>query len=420
MNLLFIILFFLFFTLLAWKRFFGACFFILLFLPSYLIRFNFGPLPTTFLEVIFGIIFIFWLLRLFNKDNRKLFQNRIQNLFAKHKSLLFAIGLFVIGAVIGVIISTDVLSALGEWKAFYIEPIIFAFILYTSIQNKKQIENLMFALVLSGLITAFLAIYQHYTGWMVPYSFWENRNTYRVTGWWGFPNGVGIYLAPIIPFAIYLVKTTKNKIYSTISILFVPLALLAVFYAKSTGALIGISAGLFFLLLFNKFSRIPIIILSLSVFLFIMFAPIANEIKQEILLQDVSGQLRINMWGETVELLRHNTILGVGLASYQKAVYPYRIDKWIEVFHHPHNQFLTMWVNTGLIGLFGFVLILLWFFKTAFKNLKGSLVMFLISSMIVFLVIGLVDSPFIKNDMAIIFWLLPTFLLLTLDENTKM
>ncbi len=417
MSLYFIILFFTFFVFLTWKRFFLACAVVVLLLPSYLIRFSFGPLPTTFLEIMIGIIFIFFLIRLFNKDNRKLFQNRIQNLFNNHKALLFAIGLFVIGAVIGVIISTDVRSALGEWKAFFIEPIIFAFILYTSIKNRLQINNLIFALVLSGLATAFLAIYQHYTGWMVPYDFWENRNTYRVTGWWGFPNGVGIYLAPIIPLAIYLFLKGKNKFIKLTSLLFVPLALLAVFYSKSTGALIGISAGLFFILLFNKFTRIGVVILSLSVFLFVMFTPMANGIKKEILLQDVSGQLRINMWGETVELLRHNPLFGVGLASYQKAIYPYRIDKWIEVFHHPHNQFLTMWVNTGLIGLFGFVLILLWFFKTAFKNLKGFLVMFLISSMIVFLVMGLVDSPYIKNDMVIIFWLLPTFLLI-LSEKT--
>lgn len=413
MSLFFIILFFVFFAFLTWKRFFLACAVVMLLLPTYLIRFSFGPLPTTFLELMIGIIFIFWLIRLFNKDNRKLFQNRIQNLFIKHKSLLIAIGIFVIGATIGIIISTDVLSALGEWKAFYAEPIIFSFVLYTSIKDRSQINNLLFALVLSGIITAILAIYQHFTGWMVPYDFWENRNTYRVTGWWRFPNGVGIYLAPIIPLAIYLIKTTKTKIFSIISVLFVPLALLAIFYSKSTGALIGISAGLFFILLFNKFTRIPAIILSLLVFLFVMFAPMASGIKQEVLMQDVSGQLRINMWGETVELLRHNPIFGVGLASYQKAVYPYRIDKWIEVFHHPHNQFLTMWVNTGIIGLFGFVLILLWFFKTAFKNLKNPSVIFLISAMLIFLVIGLVDSPYIKNDMAIIFWLLPTFLLLS-------
>jgi len=268
-------------------------------------------------------------------------------------------------------------------------------------------DNLIFAMVLSGFATAILAIYQHFTGWMVPYDFWENRNTYRVTGWWGFPNGVGIYLAPIIPLAIYLFSKSKNKFIKLTSLLFIPLAILSIFYSKSTGALVGISAGLFFLLLFNKFTKIGAIILSLSVFLFVMFTPMANGIKQEILLQDISGQLRINMWVETIELLRHNPIFGVGLASYQKTIYPYRIDKWIEVFHHPHNQFLTMWVNTGLIGLFGFVLILLWFFEVAFKNLNKPLVMFLIGAMIVFLIMGLVDSPYIKNDMAIIFWLFP-------------
>jgi len=45
---------------------------------------------------------------------------------------------------------------------------------------------------------------------MVPWEFWENRNTYRVTGWYGFPNAVGLFIAPLIPLSLYLLK--KNII----------------------------------------------------------------------------------------------------------------------------------------------------------------------------------------------------------------
>ena len=147
-----------------------------------------------------------------------------------------------------------------------------------------------------------------------------------------------------------------------------------------------------------------------------------NSIKQELLLQDRSGQLRLNMWAETIEFLSDHPLTGAGLASYQTLIYPYRIDKWIEVFHHPHNIFLTMWVNLGLLGLIGFVWILVWFYRVgltvAIKNKNLGLEAFLISAMTVFIITGLVDSPYIKNDMAILFWFLPALLFLEAKKTT--
>ena len=88
---------------------------------------------------------------------------------------------------------------------------------------------------------------------------------------------------------------------------------------------------------------------------------------------------------------------------------PFRYNKKIEVFHHPHNIFLTVWVNTGLVGLLGFVGILLWFFVTAIRDFKNteskSLSYTLLIAMCVWLVMSLVDSPYIKNDLALLFWL---------------
>lgn len=391
-------------------------------LPVYLIRFKFFSIPITLLEI---MIFIITLIYLVNPKNNIPLKTKFLDLKSKIKqnpSLVIAILAFLVAATISIFISIDTKSALGEWKTFYIEPVLIFLILITSLKTPKQINNLIFALVLSGLITSLFAIYQKFTGLYVPWEYWQNNNSYRVTGWYGFPNGVGLFLAPLIPLAFYLLKQKTNLWQYIISIISIPLGILAILFAKSTGGLIGVAAGIGLLMIISKKFRRPTIIFGALCLIGLFLMP-NNPIKQELLLQDRSGQLRVAMWGETVEFLANNPIFGAGLASYKTLIYPYRIDKWIEVFHHPHNIFLTMWVNLGILGLAGFVWILVWFYRVGFslimRNSKFkiqnfNLGLFLLASMTTLITTGLVDSPYIKNDLSLVFWLLPALLIVNM------
>ena len=212
--------------------------------------------------------------------------------------------------------STNTRAALGEWKAFYVEPFLLFLVLISSLKGKKTADFILGALVLSGLATSLLAIYQHFTGWMVPWFFWANGNSYRVTAWYGFPNAVGLFLAPLVPLAIYLIReqwkkikelsrrsTTFNTILQykilAVAVLFIPTALLAILFAKSTGGLIGVAAGIGVLLLLSKKTRWPTLGLGIAALLVLFFVlPDGNPLRTELLMQDRSGQIRVAMWGE--------------------------------------------------------------------------------------------------------------------------
>jgi len=437
-----IILYIILFAFIAWQRFDLGLFFLFLFLPTYLIRFNIGPLPTTLLEVMIGVIFIVLTIQKIKKtrnqenkesNNLRSYILGLKSTIKNHYSLFLAITLFLSAATISIFTSINIRAALGEWKAFYIEPVLL-FIILISLplsggHRGSLVEKILFALLLCGLATSILAIYQHFTGWMVPWEYWENRNTFRVTGWYGFPNGVGLFLAPLVPLAIYLIKqklkainnkqlTTNNFIILICSLFFVLCSIFAIFFAKSTGGLVGVVAGIGLLLIFWKRTRWTAIILSTICFFGILGLNDSNSTKQELLMQDRSGQIRLNMWAETTEFLSDNPIAGAGLASYKTLIYPYRIDKWIEVFHHPHNIFLTMWVNLGLLGLVGFVWILVWYYRVGLSRITyhithNNLVVFLLASMTALMTTGLVDSPYIKNDLAVLFWLLIALMVAT-------
>ena len=199
-----------------------------------------------------------------------------------------------------------------------------------------------------------------------------------------------------------------------ISSLFLITSIPAMLAAKGSGPLLGVAVGIGLLLVLYKKTRVPIVILSILAISTIFILPSDHAVRQELFAQNRSGQLRIDMWGETAQLLTKRPIKGAGLASYKTVISPYRIDTWIEVFHHPHNLFLTIWVNTGIVGLIGFLWVLVWFFRVGIQHMsKHPLIPFLLASMSTILVMGLVDSPYIKNDLSLFFWALIALMTVT-------
>jgi O-antigen ligase len=150
-------------------------------------------------------------------------------------------------------------------------------------------------------------------------------------------------------------------------------------------------------------------------------------------MQDRSGQIRVAMWGEATEFLIAHPITGAGLASYAAKITPYHTlvnGEKIEIFSLPHNLFLSIYVNLGLLGLISFILIIYCYFKILISNFQfpisnkfsisqfPNFSIYLSASMLTLLVMGLVDTPYIKNDLAIFFWLLPA-LSIIIDQEKK-
>jgi len=500
MFFLFLAIFIVAFLIITWRNFNAGLFLLFLLLPTYLIRFDIGPLPTTLLEVMLWIVIgIFTTQTILNriKKNKKL-QSSVFSLhiFTLYPFLIIGITLFLLGATISIFTAVDIRSALGEWKAFYVEPVLLALILLLSntsptkgsIRQEHSIftsspyegepttavgegvsmfariaplaspliggilKAVVFGLVFSALATSILAIVQHFTGWLVPEAFWANGDTFRVTAWYGFPNAVGLFIAPLVPLALYIfiqklnllqrrnLKFEMRNLVILIScFLFLISAPLAIIFAKSTGALIGLITGLGLLLVMNKKTRWWNITLATCTIGAIVLLPLlgggwegVRSIKDELTFQDRSGQIRVAIYKETIALLKDHPIRGAGLASYSERITPYHTTvngEGIEIFHHPHNIFLTIWVNTGLVGLIGFVLILVWFYtRIAYhitRNNEQSPIsnhksLFLLASMTTLLVSGLVDSPYIKNDLAVLFWILIALLIISSYENQNL
>jgi len=402
---IFLIIFTILFAILSWKKINWAIILIAFALPTYLLRFQIGFMPMTVLETMILILFLVWLIKYAVLSRRTVY-------LSKYKWLIF---LFLIAATIGVIVSPDKIAALGIWKAYFIEPILLFIVLINIFKNRKDFKKVFYAFGLSAILISLVAIYQKFTGAWIPNEFWQAEATRRVTSVFGYPNAIGLFLAPIVIWYLGdLVFKWKEKEWSLkiFNALVIVVSSLAIVWAKSEGAIVAMIVVAAIIFLKNKKIRklaVPILILGL---ILIFALPSSRTILiEKLTLQDYSGQVRREMWSETWDMLTETPIEGAGLAGYQERVAIFHEKPHIEIYLYPHNIFLNFWSEIGLLGLVVWWLIIGKIFidykkiqNSKFRIQNSYLIYLMI--ILVILIHGLVDVPYFKNDLSVFWWIL--------------
>lgn len=388
------------FAVLAWQDLKFALILLCGLTPTYLVRFDVGPVPTTLLECFLLITLATFVIR---------YRSRLLT-WTKHKPKFtlasISLILIAISSIIAVIIAPDHISALGIWKAYYLEPFLFGITVY-SLFDRADYQKAFIALCASGIIVALFAIVQVTFHIGIPDA-WITEN--RATSFFPYPNAVGLLLAPMVSTMIVFASTSpdpsllkrggrnRNGILVVAALFLVTIGL-----AKTEAALVAIPAALFIVAmmtpLITKKTKILSTIGVTAAFLFVFtFLP---TITSKLTLNDTSGLVRRTQWSETLHMLADNAYLGAGLNGYPKALIPYHNPTLYEIFQYPHNIFLNVWSELGLIGLIGLIGLMSFSLHFAWQNKKDPWVLACFAALLTMFIHGLVDVPFFKNDLAI-------------------
>lgn len=388
-------------------------------LPFYLIRLKLGPLPTTALEIYLAAVFFTFL-----------YEYRLDGIRQSWRALgafRWPIVAWLTTTLLAAFIAPNVIGGLGLWRAYILEPVLI-FPVLRSLDTRHSIrDTLTRNLFLTVIALTIWALVQFITGHGIPHP-WDVaiRAGRRATGPFPYPNALALFVAPIGAYALFFVGAGSTRpprsgdgrgdlaptAKRTLPILTVIASFLAILLAKSEGGFIALGISTWIYLVLQPRVRRWIIAATATAALIVVAIPALNKpLIRELTFQGWSGKVRMYMWRDTVTMLKDRWFQGAGFGGYPTVFKPYQRTHGIEVFQYPHNIVLNLWSETGLLGLIAFGWIVVVWFRVGVDAMRSYVWL----PILTILLQGLVDVPYFKNDLAIIFWMLVWFT--TQNEN---
>jgi O-antigen ligase len=365
-------------------------YFSILTMPLYLIKVSIFGVPTNLFEIIASLAIVWFVIgAVGSKINLR-----------DHKILFMPIVMIIGGSVLSMLYGGSYRIGLGIIKSWFILPIILAFVAATTLPSKKILE----AIYNSAFGVACVAIVYFFLG--------QVTFDGRLAAIYNSPNYLAMFLAPAI--IIGSVLWAERKRYYAFSLAIIISAFYLSFSYAAWAAVLTAVGILFFWQTNGKIQWRK----NLAVGLFIvgiMFLQVGTSKFDDLIHLKSRSSLasRLMIWSAAGKIISDNAILGIGLGNFQNKYLEYQkyFPPYLEwAVPQPHNLFLAFWLQTGLLGLVGFLYLLFAWFKNLFKNgnnnKKVSLEKLVVGAIIIYMLIhGLLDTTYFKNDLAVLFWL---------------
>ena len=315
---------------------------------------------------------------------------------------------FLMVGLLSLVASTMLRESLRELRTVIIEPIVYYFLLATSLRGKQRALGLANALILAGFVISAVGLFQYmFTGDVI-----TAEGVRRIRGFYGSPNNLGLFLGRVIPIAFSLawLGSTHRRRY----LVALAMMLAALFLSFSVGAWGAVAMSALFVAAFRGRKALAWAAAGVATG-GLALVPLlqVQRIGSHFSLQQGTTLLRINIWQAALNMARDNPVLGIGLDNFLYKYPRYMLpDAWREPnLSHPHNLVLDFWLSMGSLGVVVILWLLYSFFSSAtllYRKLDDTtsraLIVGLMASMVDFVLHGLVDNSYFVVDLAIIFW----------------
>jgi hypothetical protein len=288
------------------------------------------------------------------------------------------------------------IAGLGLWRAYVLEPITIFFLLRHILrdEDKERMKNAMYAM--AGVF-GFWGVAQVLTGhgYLVPESVMASF-PHRAMGPFPYPNALALFVGPIGTLA--LVEWMKRGSAWRLSTWVVAFAGVAV--AQSQGGLLAMGGTAFILFIAEKrFRKFAIAFAGVAIMSCLAIPRLGALLYHQLTFQGWSGQVRLFLWRDTLHMLRDHWFTGAGFAGFPTLFAKYQSTQGIEIFQYPHNIVLNVWSEVGVMGVLAFGWVCATWFRLA-RSWRDTM------PLVAILLHGLVDVPYFKNDLSMIFWIL--------------
>ena len=244
----------------------------------------------------------------------------------------------------------------------------------------KFIKYFFYCIFICFTVLIFDGFYQYFTG--------ENilgwKNSTRTSSFFGSEKILGSYLSRLWPIffglSIFMFKK-KNKFYPLIMLTFV-LSEALIFLSGDRTAFFNINLSAIFVILFSqKLFQLRLITLLSSILILIIISFINPTAKERVFDQTIS---QMNLDSKSVyifsrehthhyitalKIFLDNKVLGVGVKNFRNFCNDekYRISE-VSCSTHPHNTYIQILSETGIVGFLFLLTILIYFCKYILKH----------------------------------------------------
>lgn len=361
-------------------------------------------------------------------------------------------------------------TALGMLKGWIIIPVIVFALFLVAVRKSKDILTLLNYYSVSAVILALYALFQVITAsYVTPDA--------RASGPFESANYLSLYIAPALVYSLIRLKEAmfflsvpdKSGIGGLSGFLKLhvrrsarPLEhldtmafsgaffvlLLALLFSKSYAAMVavGVSIAAFFCLEYYQYFKskirkglpwkgiITVLIVSviLAGFVYVLDPEKWNNLFN--FAARNSSSVRVQVYTIASHLLISHWLTGIGLGQFPLYYQleslsvlgrpPYELNML-----HPHNFYVALWLNLGFLGFLSVMGIIYLAIRECCAHVKtfawarvneiSKIRVIGLSLLLIILVHGFFDTPFFKNDLALIFWLITVVMLAPVGEDRQ-
>lgn len=296
----------------------------------------------------------------------------------------------------------------------------FYFVVLAWVDSRPRIRKVLWGLLFSTVVTALFAFYQQIIGGYT--SLWLYLNPQdehtppwsgRSTSFMGHPNNFAGYLNLVLPLALacYVLGQAKWKKLGAWTL---GLGFLALLSSQSVGGLLAFLAILVLAIscfVRSRKKRLALLAgICAFVFLFYLLGPILNPTHTEEAV-GADAVSRLLLWGTAWDEFIHFPVFGVGWGNFA-APYGGEIP-FAPALSEPHNVYLQLLAETGLVGFVAFFNLVIKSWRQARRQLRSSLGFLdsalafgVLGALLSLLVHGFIDIPFFAQSGTLLWVLL--------------
>ena len=309
------------------------------------------------------------------------------------------------------------------------------FLLYWLVINnveERDVTSFLIILLFSATLVSLYGIYQyfwgleatreyiatHYQMGELPSALLSRLSSNRIFSTFVYPNMFAGYIVMLFPIGLVMAIRSKSLLKS-VFLAISALLLYCLFYTKSIGGYFTlIFISVFFLIFYFLREKKKILIVS---GLFILFSLILFLLLFRLggLPHSSSFQDRVGYWQASLRMVKEGPVLGSGPGTFGSRFARYKLPSTMET-QHAHNNFLEIWVETGIFGLLFFLWLWWNFFRAAVRKIiqKRNLILLGLSlAIFAFLVHSLGDFDLYNPSLTTITFFILSLAVVRLKEN---